>query len=86
MESSDRFFLLALSLPTSHVAYIFAFSLRCLGQPRKFIYKNEARGYAALSLLYSLQFCVCLFGNKTKLSDLCVFALSALSAHCLLKK
>lgn len=73
MESSDRFFLLALSLPTSHVAYISAFTLRCLGQPRKFIFILEREDklpspsgtpygsvYACLEINPNSLICVCL--------------------------
>lgn len=38
MESSNRFFLLCLSLPTSHVAYFFVLSLRCPGQLGKLFF------------------------------------------------
>lgn len=85
MESSDRFFLLALSLPSSHVAYIFAFTLRWLGQPRKFIFILEQE-----DMLLSLSCTPCGFVYACleikPSSVLCMFALSALSAHCLLKK
>jgi len=52
MESSNRFFLLCLSLPTSHVAYFFVLSLRCPGQLGKlFFCMLEWEDYYSLLLL-----------------------------------
>lgn len=80
MESSDRFFLLALSLPSSHVAYIFVLSLRCLGQARKLVFINwDERLCCPLPPVLA-------YSSVYACPWLLYVALSTLSAHCLLKK